>query len=207
MGQIEPKSCKIDINKTRYKDTLTAQNEKIMDPMTIAAIGSTAINLGTAIYGKRKQAKEQRKYNQFLDSQQSKLDGWYAKEKATKYLDTADGQHIYQGMKRMLKENNNRVDNTLVKTGATAESSIAAKQQAQDSLASTASELASKDTAMKQDLNTQYQTQAGTLRSLRIGNMQSAIDGAKNTGDNAMGAMGGSLTSLFSSIGQGKGKV
>lgn len=175
-----------------------------MDPLTIAAIGTTGINLVSGLLGKSAQAKKQRKHNQWLDNQQTQLDAWYNKEKNTKYLDTAEGQGIYQGMRRLLKENGNRVDNTLVKTGGTTESRLAANEQANQTLASTASNMAATDTTRKQNLNSQYQGQSGQLRSLRGSNMQSDIAGSANTSANALGALSGGLQTIFSGLASAK---
>ena len=171
-----------------------------MDPLTIGAIATGAVNLGTALFGKSQEAKKQRAYNNWLDKQQSQLDTWYNKEKNTKYLDTAEGSHMYNGMRRLLKERSNMVDNSLVKTGGSAEAKIAANAQAHETLANAAGNMSAKDTQRKQDLNTQYISQNNYLKQLRAGNMQSAIAGSANTGNNAMGALSGSITSIFESL-------
>lgn len=171
-----------------------------MDPMTIAAIGSTAINLGTALFGSNKAAKRQKAYEKWIDKQQSQLDNWYNKEKNTKYLDTAEGSQIYNGMRNLLKERSNMVDNTLVKTGGTTEAKLAANEQAHQTLAKTAGNMAATDTARKEHLNTQYINQSDYFRKLRAGNHKAGIQGSTNTTNNALGALGGSITSIFESL-------
>lgn len=168
--------------------------------LAIAAGASTAIDLGSAIFGKTRQAKKQRAYNRWLDRQQTKLDAWYNKEKNTKYLDTAEGSQVYNGMRKLLKDRSNMVDNSLVKTGGTTESKLAANQQANDTLSTTANSLAAQDTARKQHLSSQYNSQNGQIQNMRAGNMQAGIAGSSNTFNNAVSSLGGSMTSLFTEI-------
>jgi hypothetical protein len=175
-----------------------------MDPITGLAIGTTVFNLGASLFGKSQQAKAQRKYNRWLDGQQTKLDAWYNQEKNTKYMDTAEGQSTYNGLRRLLRENDQRVDNTLVKTGATTEAKLAQKEKAQETMASATSQMAAQDTVRKQNLTNQYQNQSNSLRAMRAGNMQGSISGASNTADNAMGALSGGLQTIFTGLASAK---
>lgn len=170
-----------------------------MDPLTGLAIGTTVFNAGSALFGKSKQAKQQRKYNRWLDEQQTKLDAWYGKEKNTSYLDTAEGQNIYNGFRKLLKENDMRVDNSLVKTGGSTEAKLASKGKAQETMGNVAAQMSANDTVRKQQLDSQYISQRNHLQELRGGNMQGAITGASNTADNAMGALSGGLQTIFTS--------
>ena len=170
-----------------------------MGPLLIPAI-STGISLKSAFSGKNKQAREQRRYNNWLNNQQRKLDNWYRKENNIDFIDTASGQSQYNGLKRMLKENNERVDNTLVKTGATTESQLAAKEQAHNTLAEATNQMAAQDTHRKQYLSNTYMSQNNVLRGLRGDNYRAAIDGGANTADNGMSSLGNGLSSLFDSL-------
>lgn len=175
-----------------------------MDPLTGLAIGTTLFNVGSSLFGKSEQARQQRKYNRWLDGQQTKLDAWYGKEKNTSYLDTAEGQNIYNGFRKLLKENDRRVDNSLVKTGGSTEAKLASKGKAQETMGNVAAQMSANDTGRKQQLDSQYISQSNHLQELRGGNMQGAITGASNTANNAMGALSGGMQTIFTSLAANK---
>lgn len=171
-----------------------------MAPPLAIPIVSSALGAVGSFIGMNQQAKKQRAYERWIKKQQGKLDAWYGKESNTDYIDTAEGQSQYQGLRRMLKENTNRVDNTLIKTGATAESNLAAKEQANETLADATSQMAAQGTQRKNYLTSVYQNQSAKLRGLKSGNMQAGIEGGGNLASNGMGVLSNGLQSLFTEL-------
>lgn len=152
--------------------------------LIVAGIGLAASVAGNAI-AKSKEAKEQRKMDAFLARRAREAEDFYRKESNTNYLDTAEGQSQYQTLRRMLRENTNRVDNSVVKTGASAESQVAAKASAGRSAAEGAAGMAAAGTQRKDGLRREYMGQMAGLDQANMGRMQARAESWSNMASNA----------------------
>ena len=162
-----------------------------------SAILGTGIGAVQAGIGAYQQGQRQRKYDKWLDGQQTNLDKWYQKENSTQMLDTSEGQSAYQGLKRLLRDNSKRVDNSLVKTGGTAESALAQKQQTNNTLADGMSQISAQGTQRKSQLQNMYMQQNNYLRNMKANNMQASIEGSANMMANGGDTLAGGLANLF----------
>lgn len=152
--------------------------------LIVAGVGLAASLAGNAI-SKSKEAKEQRKIDAFLARRTREAEDFYRKESNTNYLDTAEGQSQYQALRRMLRENANRVDNSVVKTGATAESQVAAKASAGRSAAEGAAGMAAAGTKRKDNLRRDYMAQMAGLDQANMSRMQARAESWSNMASNA----------------------
>lgn len=152
--------------------------------LIVAGIGLATSVAGNAI-AKSKEAKEQRKMDAFLARRTREAEDFYRKESNTNYLDTAEGQGQYQALRRMLRENSTRVDNSVVKSGATAESKVAAKASAGRSAAEGAAGMAAAGTRRKDNLRRDYMTQMAGLDQANMGRMQARAESWSNMASNA----------------------
>lgn len=152
--------------------------------LIVAGVGLAASVAGNAI-SKSKEAKEQRKIDAFLAKRTQEAENFYRKESNTNYLDTAEGQSQYQALRRMLRENATRVDNSVVKTGASAESRVAAKASAGRSAAEGASGMAAAGTRRKDNLRRDYMAQMAGLDKSNMDRMQARAESWSNMASNA----------------------
>lgn len=168
--------------------------------LIVAGVGLAASLIGSAV-SKSKEAKEQRKIDAFLAKRSREAEDFYRKESSTNYLDTAEGQSQHQALRRMLRENANRVDNSVVKTGASAESQVAAKESAGKIAAEGAANMAAAGTARKDNLRRDYMAQRAGLDQANMGRMQARAESWSNVASNAAG-----LATDFIGLGSESGK-
>lgn len=154
--------------------------------LLVTGIGA-GVSLGASIYGKHREAKERRRLNRFINQQSENLENWYRKESNTNYLDTAEGQSQYQGLRRMLRENTNRVDNSLVKAGGTAEAGVAARESAGKTVADATRQMAGMGTNRQMTLRNIYQGQKNSYDAMKMGAMQGKADAWSTFANNAGG--------------------
>ena len=152
--------------------------------LIVAGVGLAASLIGSAV-AKKKEADQQRKMDAFLARRTREAGDFYRKESNTNYLDTAEGQSQYQALRRMLRENTNRVDNSVVKTGASAESQVAAKASAGRSAAEGAAGMAAAGTRRKDSLRRDYMTQMAGLDQTNMSRMQARAESWSNMASNA----------------------
>lgn len=162
--------------------------------LIVAGVGLATSLIGGAA-AKRKEAREQRKMDAFLAKRAREAEDFYRKESNTNYLDTAEGQSQYQALRRMLRENANRVDNSVVKSGATAESKVAAKAAAGRSAAEGAAAMAAAGTKRKDNLRRDYMAQMAGLDSANMSRMQARAESWSNIASNAS-TLGGQFIDL-----------
>lgn len=167
-------------------------------------ITSAAAGIGGGIFAKNQEAKRRRSMNQWIDQQSAEAKSYFDRESNTDYVDTAEGSSAVQGLRKMLRENNNRVDNSSIQTGATHESKLAAKEQANDTLASGMSQIAALGGQRKNNLRQQYLTQKANLDGLKYQSMGAAANASGNVASNLFG-MGTQALSSFGADGGFKG--
>lgn len=165
-------------------------------PIPTAAIygGTALLNLGASIFGKSKEAKARRRFNDWIDSQSKKLESWYAKESSTDYLDTAEGRSAAEGLRRTLLETVDRNKEGAIKTGGSYEAQVASRESAFDSLGDAYRKLAGLGTQRKQNLQSMYLNQKNRLDSMRANNMVGQANAWSTFANNA----GSNLSSIIS---------
>lgn len=158
--------------------------------MPALALVGAGLGLAGSIFGKSKEARERRRLNRFIDTQSKNLDTWYKNESNLNYLDTAEGQSQYQGLKRMLRDNSKRVDNSLIKTGATAESNIAAKESINQTIGDATRQMAGMGTQRQMRLRDIYDNRKSQYDNMKMGMMQARADSWSTFANNAAETMG-----------------
>lgn len=144
-----------------------------------------AVSLAGSIAGKAKEAKERRRSQRFVEEQARLAKDWYTRESSRNYLDTAEGSSQQKVLRDMLRENTNRVDNSLVKTGGTAESAIAQKEAAGKTLADGTRQMAAMGTQRKMTLHQIYQGQKDKYDGMKIANMNAKGDAWSTFAENS----------------------
>ena len=108
----------------------------------IGSLISAGVGIAGGTIGKAQEASRRRSMDKWIDKQSAEAKAYYDRESNTDMVDTAEGSSAVQGLRKMLRENNRRVDNSAIQTGATAESAIAAKEQANNTLSEGMSSIA-----------------------------------------------------------------
>ena len=169
--------------------------------LLVAGIGA-GVGLIGSIAGKANEAKNRRKVDAFVDTQSKNLESWYKKESNTGYLDTAEGASQHKALKDMLRENTNRVDNSTVKTGGTAESAIAMREAAGKTVADGSRQMAAMGTQRQMTLRNIYQDQKNSYDQMKIGSMNAKADAWSTFANNA-----GQVASNWIGVGAEGGKA
>lgn len=162
----------------------------------IGSLISAGVGIAGGISGKAQEAKRRRSMDKWIDKQSAEAKAYYDRESNTDMVDTAEGSSAVQGLRKMLRENNKRVDNSAIQTGATAESAIAAKEQANNTLSEGMSSIAALGGQRKQALRSQYMQQKSNLDGLKYQNMSGAADASGNMASNMFGLGTQSLASF-----------
>lgn len=157
--------------------------------LILAGVGA-GVSLLASIYGKSREARERRRLNRFIDQQSADLSDWFRKESGTQVLDTAEGQSLYQGLRRTMRDSINRVDNRLVRGGGTAESRVASQQAMGETLAGATRQMAGIGTQRRNQLMNVYQTRKDRLNAMRMGSMQGQADAWSTFANNAASSLG-----------------
>jgi hypothetical protein len=149
------------------------------------SIGGSVLGTGASIFGKVKEAKARSRFDNWVKGQSNKLEAWYAKERNTDYLDTAEGKSISSGLKKTLKDQINREKEGAIKTGGSHEAEVATKEQAFESLGDSYRKLAGLGTQRNENLRRSYLQQKSNLDSMKAGNMQNTANAWSTFANNA----------------------
>lgn len=149
------------------------------------AIGGALVGTGASIFGKSKEAQARRKFDKWVTNQSNKLESWYAKEKNTDYLDTAEGKSISEGLKKTLKDQSKKRKEGAIKTGGSHEAEVASKEKAYESLGDSFRKLAGMGTQRKANLRREYMQQKSNLDNIKMGNMQGKANSWSTFANNA----------------------
>lgn len=158
---------------------------------TLSAIMGIGTGLAS-IYGAIKGNQNRKKAEKLYDEQYQELEDWRNTEQATDYLQRADAQDIL----RQVAENNDEylrgMDNDAIRSGATAESKVAAAAKANENYARVASSLAAQGQAHKDNVEQIYQQGKQNRDAMKIANLTdtSAIQSMISGMASAAGAMG-----------------
>lgn len=163
--------------------------------MIASAAGSVAGMIG-GLMGKRQEAKRRRRMDRWIDSKQQEAKAFYDREANTDMLDTAEGASKMQALRKMLREQNKMVDNSVIQNGGTAESALAAKEQANAALGDGMAQIAALGGQRKDQLRGEYMAQKGNFDSMKFSNQQAAADASGNSASNLL-SLGGQSLSAF----------
>jgi ribosomal protein S13 len=180
-------------HKSKHKTLHLCKLKDISQNMlgTLSAIMGIGTGLAS-IYGAIKGNQNRKKAEKLYDEQFQELEDWRNTEQATDYLQRADAQDIL----RQVAENNDEylrgMDNDAIRSGATAESKVAAAAKANENYARVASSLAAQGQAHKDNVEQIYQQGKQNRDAMKIANLTdtSAIQSMISGMASAAGAMG-----------------
>lgn len=147
-----------------------------LNPGQIASIveggvGITAA-IGGAIYGAIKSGKLNKQADALRTQMKNENKRWYDIKMAQDYTQRADVQAAIKKQRELLEEQYNRARATNVVAGGTDEALALQKQAANKSLSETATDIASKATDYKDNVERQYRAQDYALNQQELQNLQ-----------------------------------
>lgn len=134
-----------------------------------AAVMGAATSLGSTIYGSMQSRKNRAKALNLLSRLKSDNQKWYDTQMAQDYTQRSDTQAILKKQKELLDEHYNKARATNVVAGGTDEALAMQKQQANDTLADTMTNIASQASAHKDAVEQQYINQKNALIQQQAG--------------------------------------
>lgn len=166
----------------------------------LAGLGGLGMNIWGGI--RSKQANE--KADQQLAQRQQDLDSWYKKRYYTPYLNTEEGQSYLSQLREMLMDQSDVNKQSAVRTGATAESRVAAGGELQKQAGRAISQLAGLGTQDKRGVEGMYMQLKNLLGDQAYQNLLSKNQNWMNFLGNTNSAMGNIF--MASAMGGGNGQ-
>ena len=147
-----------------------------MNPQQIAAVAEGATGLvaavGGAIYGGIKSGKLNKKAEAILPQQKADNQRWYEVKQASDYTQRADVQAAIKKQRELLDEQYKRAKATNAVVGGTDEALALQKQAANQSLAQTATDVASRSAEYKDNVESNYMARKAGLEDQERLNLQ-----------------------------------
>lgn len=166
----------------------------------IGSIIGGALQVGGAIFGGVKAAKEAKKQAAILSQQKADNQAWYNKRYNEDATQRADSQRAIQMARDAMQQRYQQATASAAVTGATDESVAAQKAAANQTLANITSNIAAQGDAQKAAIEQQYMNTNTNLANQQIGvsqnkanNIINAVGGASN----ALGTAGAGVDKIF----------
>ena len=137
---------------------------------TIATIMSIGSGLAS-VYGAIKGNQNRKEAEKLYDKQFQELEDWRNAEQATDYLQRADSQDILRQVAEQNEEFLKGMSNDAIRSGATAESKVAAAQKANENYARVASSLAAQGQQHKDNVEQMYRQGQQNREAMKIANL------------------------------------
>lgn len=166
----------------------------------VGAIISGAVGMGSAIYGGIKAGEERKKMQTYLSGEKSDNEAFYNKNYYGDYTQRADTQNLMRRTREMLKKSNQVAANTAVVTGATPEAQLAVKEQSNEVITDTMSNVAAQGQRWKDNIQNQYLHRKSQLSNMQYGEMEGAAQGYEALMGNGIKAVGSAATGLSNSL-------
>ena len=158
----------------------------------IPAIIAGGAGLGN-LFGSYQSAKANNRAFDYLKSKQRDLDSAYNQDYYKDYMDTVESRSAISRYRDQLKKMNPALNNTAVKTGATAETVVATGGKMNDSYAGFLNDLAGNATAYKQRIRDNYLNRKAALDGQEFNILQNKAQQWDNFGQNVTNASGSIL--------------
>ena len=166
----------------------------------IGELISGGIGLASSIYGGIKAGEERKKMQTYLSGEKSDNEAFYNKNYYGDYTQRADTQNLMKQTRDMLKRNNEVAANTAVVTGATPEATNADKEQSNQVITDTMSNVAAQGQRWKDNIQNQYMNRKNQLSNMQYGDMEGAAQGYEDLMGNGIKAVGSAATGLSNSL-------
>lgn len=161
--------------------------------------GLTAVSLLASAYGALKNAKENRKYDTYLDRQRQELETMFNKEYYTPYLDTKDAKAAIRSMLTDMDNVNEKNSSSSAITGGTAEKEVATKDKLNENFTDALNQLAGLGEDKKRAVKSDYMADKAYLDSQNLQNIKNKAANFNQLQQNSMNLMGN--TAMASSSG------
>jgi hypothetical protein len=166
----------------------------------VGEIISGVIGAGSAIYGGIKAGAERKKMQTYLNGEKADNESWYNKNFYGDYTQRADTQNLMKRTRDMLKRNNEVAANSAVVTGATPEAVNAAKEQSNQVITDTMSNVAAQGQQWKDNIQNRYLARKNQISGQQYGEMEGAAQGYEALVGNGIKAVGSAATGLSNSL-------
>lgn len=157
--------------------------------MPALAIAALAAQLGASIYGGIKSGQANKRADKALAEQTRENETRYNLQANRNYLDTNAASGIVTRLKDTYKKNNEIAENKAAVTGASAESTIAARKANDEALNRGLSRIAENSTRYQENAENNYQNRNTYLTSMYMANQKNKAANAANLTSNAGNAL------------------
>jgi hypothetical protein len=161
-----------------------------MEPLSIAAL---LASLGMQAFGQSKSAGLQKEYDERLQGRMDATESEFSKNYNKDFFNTDVAKSTVKALQDRMKVESDKLKQTAVRTGATPESSIAAKGELQEGYGETMNKLLGYGTNYRDQLRQRRDYLMNNLFNLEGQNIQSKQQSWANFGGNTSDALGGLL--------------
>ena len=160
----------------------------------IAPVAMGGISMLMNLFGGKQSAKANKEVDDLFTRRQQDLDAWMKKEKYTDIFDTDYGQSYLRNIRELLKDQSDINKQSAVRTGGTAEKSVAAGGELQKQAARAINQLAGLGMQNRQNVDQRYQYLNQMLANQKLGNLQNKTQNWVNFLGNTNSALGNLIT-------------
>lgn len=162
----------------------------------IPLIAGAGVSLISSVVGGVTASSKAKEASELLDSEQKSLDSWYAQEISTDYLDTDAAKSTLSYLNKKNKKSEEAMQNSLVKSGATAEERVATAAALNENYADVVSQMAATDTSRRDKLNSTYLSESKNISNKKYNALASEASAAS-----MLGAVGASIANTAAKLG------
>ncbi len=137
------------------------------------------------LYGQYEASKRRKKEDALIKERKSEISTLFNEEMATPYFQSAEAQDAQEQMKEQMDDVIKGMKANAVSSGATAEATLAAKDDLNKRYGNFMSGLAAMGTRRKDSLRRNYETSLNSLFGLELGQAKGNTQSAVNFGQNA----------------------
>jgi len=173
---------------------------------TGSALGpwGTAIGAGVGLlgsfFGGRKAAKQRRKMNQYLNTQDTENKAWYNTNALSDYTQRSDTQNLMRNLRENLSRQNKAASNTAVITGATPEQQAVQKELSNKVISDTYANVGAMGQQYKDRVTSQYLNRRADIANQRMGMMEGSAQSGENLMNSGFNLFSNSAASLANQL-------
>lgn len=166
-----------------------------------AAIGG-AVGLVGSLFGGNKAAKQRKKMENYLNTQDAENKAWYNANALSDYTQRSDIQNLMKQLRDNLGKTNKRAENMAVVTGATPEQQAVQKEQSNKVISDTFANIGAQGQQFKDRVTDKYQARRENIANQRMNMMEGKAQSGENLQSNGLGMLSNAAGSLLSMWGK-----
>lgn len=166
-----------------------------------AAIGG-AVGLVGSLFGGNKAAKQRKKMENYLNTQDAENKAWYNANALSDYTQRSDTQNLMKQLRDNLGKTNKRAENMAVVTGATPEQQAVQKEQSNKVISDTFANIGAQGQQFKDRVTDKYQARRENIANQRMNMMEGKAQSGENLQSNGLGMLSNAAGSLLSMWGK-----